>query len=62
MDKSLKKSRLIHLIGQQYSTGEIREMRVIDDICTLRLRNGQLFMARLSRSGDLILEELDGVC
>lgn len=62
MDNLCNKGKLLQQIRQRYDSGQILELRMIDGICTLRLRNGQLFMARLDRRGNLRLEELEGAC
>ena len=62
MNKLCKNNWLLHQIGQRYRPGEISELREMGDVVTLRLRTGQLFLVRLDRNGELLLEELEVVC
>lgn len=41
---------------------DLQEVETIQDHCRLRLRDGRLLLARLSRDGTLRLDEIDGVC
>ena len=49
-------------VRAQFSPGEILELETIYDHCRLRLRSGQMYLARLDRNRDLRLDEIDGVC
>ena len=50
------------LIRDRYPAREIRELETIGDHCRLRLRDGSLYLARLTRDYRLQLDAIDCVC
>lgn len=49
-------------VREQVGPAEIRELKAVGDHCMLRLRDGRLFLVRLGRDRELLLDEVDGVC
>ena len=49
-------------VREKYGPAEIRELKAVGDHCMLWLRDGRLFLARLGRNRELLLDEIDGVC
>lgn len=49
-------------VREKYGPAEIRELKAVGDHCMLWLRDGRLFLARLGRDQELLLDEVDGVC
>lgn len=49
-------------VREKYGPAEIRELKAVGDHCMLWLRDGRLFLARLGRDRELLLDEIDGVC
>lgn len=49
-------------VRARFRPEEIAELETIRDHCRVRLRDGRLYLARLDRNRELLLEELDGVC
>lgn len=62
MDDNRRTNMILQQVRRRYRPEEIRELKSEGDCCLLRLRSGELFLARLDRSMALVLEELDGVC
>lgn len=55
-------NRIMQQLTERFGGKEILEVKAADGCCTLRLRDGRLFLARLDRRGELVLEELEGDC
>lgn len=49
-------------VRERYGPAEIRELKSVGDHCMLWLRDGRLFLARLGRDRELLLDEIEGVC
>lgn len=49
-------------IRQRFGPREIQELETIRDHCRLRLRDGRLYLARLTAGGELRLDEIEAVC
>ena len=49
-------------IRKRFAPQEILDLENIRDHCRLRLRDGRLFLARLDRNNELMLNEIDEVC
>ena len=49
-------------VQARYGPAEIRELKAVGGHCMLWLRDGRLFLARLSRERELLLDLIDEVC
>lgn len=49
-------------VHARFARSEIQELETVYDHCRLRLRNGQIFLARLDRDRKLRLDEIDEAC
>ena len=52
----------MELIRRRFKPREISEVTYLPGHCRLRLRNGELYKARLSKQHTLLLEAVDPVC
>lgn len=62
MDDIRRMNRIMQQLTLRFGGKAIREVKAAEGCCTLRLRDGGLFLARLDRRGELVLEELEGDC
>lgn len=62
MDDNRRTYLILQQVRRRYSSAEIQELKIEEDFCLVRLRDGRLYLARLDRNRHLVLEELDGVC
>ena len=49
-------------VRAKYGPAEIRELRAVGDHCMLWLQDGSLFLARLGRDQELLLDVVDEAC